>query len=121
MTVQSLNPDSQCSASISCYLDRLPRFHLCVWTLQSCCCSGLTLSASSIFLDASIEHRFVVPGLDHATALKLVSELNRLAGWDDEIAAWQARRLASQKRAGQHGDAALLGESVGLTNPRGLL
>jgi hypothetical protein len=47
--------------------------------------------------------------------------LNRLAGWDDEIAAWQARRLANQRLAAQAGDTDPISESVPLTHSRGLL
>lgn len=119
MSAQPLNPHAQCSESISAYLQLLPRFNLCIWTLQSCSCSARPiLSATSIFLDLSIEHLFVIPGLDHSTAVQLVRELNRLAGWDDEIAAWQARRLANQKLAG---DTPPISESVALTNTRVLL
>lgn len=122
MTAQPLNPHTQCSESISVYLELLPRFHWSIWTLPSCSCSARPiLSASSIFLDASIERLFLIPGLDHSTAVQLVRELNRLAGWDDEIAAWQARRLANQRLAAQAGDTAPINESVPLTHSRGLL
>ena len=122
MTAQPLNPHAPGSASISVYLDLLPRFNLSIWTLQSCCRSGRPiLSASSIFLDASIERQFLIPGLDHSTAVQLVRELNRLAGWDDDIAAWQARRVANQKFAAQAGDSPPISESVAHIHSRVLL
>lgn len=122
MTAQPLNPHTQSSASISFYLQMLPRFNLSIWTLTASRCSSRPiLSASSIFLDASIEHLFLVPGLDHPTAVQLVRELNRLAGWDDEIAAWQARRLANHRLAAQAGDTPPISESVALTTTRVLL
>lgn len=110
MTAHPINPHAPGSASISAYLEILPRFNLSIWTLHLCGCSTPVLSASSLFLEISVERRFVIPGLDHPTALQVVRELNRLAGWDDEIAAWQARRLATLNRPPAAGDTAVIGD-----------
>ena len=118
MTAQPLNPHTPCSASTLVYLDVLPRFNLAIWTLHLCGRSPPILSASSLFLEISVERRFVIPGLDHSTALQVVRELNRLAGWDDEIAAWQARRLAKLNRSAT-GDTHLISESVRVTDRGG--
>lgn len=115
MTAQPLNSHAPRSAPISAYLDVLPRFNLAIWTLRQCRLSTPILSASSLFLEISVERCFVIPGLDYPTALQVVRELNRLAGWDDEIAAWQARRLAKLNRSAT-GDTHPISESVCVTD-----
>jgi hypothetical protein len=111
MKVNSQHSIPRSPGSVSNYINLLPKFNFVIWTLQSCGGRPL-LSASSLFLDAAVERRFEIPGLDQSTAQSLVSELNRRAGWDDEIAAWQARRLAEITCSDSAGDTVLIADHV---------